>query len=119
VAAPFRLGDRPIAPGTFVTPCAYLAHRRPESFPDPTHFRPERFLGRRPAPNAYFPFGGGIRRCLGMGFALLEMQIVIGMLLRDFRFRPIESRRLRPVRRAVTIVPSSGVRVHVERRNAA
>ena len=119
LSRPFRLGDRWLPAGVFLTPCAYLAHRRPESFSEPTAFRPERFLGRRHAPHVYFPFGGGARRCLGMGFALLEMQIVLGILLRSFRFHPLETRRARPVRRAVTIVPSGGTRMQVERRSAA
>lgn len=116
---PFWLHDRWLPAGVFLTPCAYLAHRRPESFSEPTAFRPERFLGRRHAAHVYFPFGGGARRCLGMGFALLEMQIVLGMLLRGFRFHPLGARPVRPVRRAVTIVPSGGTRVKVERRKAA
>jgi cytochrome P450 len=85
---PFRLGDRWLPAGVFLTPCAYLAHRRPDAFAEPTAFCPERFLGRRYAPHVYFPFGGGARRCLGMGFAVLEMQIVLGILLRSFRFHP-------------------------------
>jgi cytochrome P450 len=119
LARPFRLRDRRIPAGVFVTPCAYLAHRRAEAFPEPTAFRPERFLGHRFTPHVYFPFGGGARRCLGMGFALLEMEIVLGMLLRTFRFRAADTRPPRPVRRAVTIVPSGMTRMTIERRIAA
>ena len=103
--------------GVFVTPCAYLAHRRADSFPDPDVFRPERFLERRFSPYVYFPFGGGVRRCIGMSFALLEMQIVLGMLVRAFRFTAAAP--VRPVRRAVTIVASGGGKMHVERRAPA
>jgi len=103
-------------PGVFVTPCAYLAHRRAESFPEPDVFRPERFLSGRFSPYAYFPFGGGVRRCIGMALALFEMQIVLGTLLRTFQFAPVESGPIRPVRRAVTIVASGGGRMYVERR---
>jgi len=118
VRRPFRLRDRTLAPGLFVTPCAYLAHRRAEAFADPDAFRPERFLGRRYSPHAYFPFGGGVRRCIGMGFALLEMQTVLGVLLRSFRFAPAARNGVRPVRRNVTIVASGGARMHVERRTS-
>jgi cytochrome P450 len=119
VTSAFRLRDRTIPPGVFVTPCAYLAHRRPEPFPEPDVFRPERFLGGRFSPYAYFPFGGGVRRCMGMSLALLEMQIVLGMLLRTFRFAPAELAPIHPVRRAVTIVASGGGRMYVERRRPA
>lgn len=115
--APFELGTRVLPAGVFVTPCAYLAHRRSQSFADPQAFRPERFLEQRVSPYAYFPFGGGVHRCLGLSFALLEMQIVVGMLMRRFRFEAIEP--VRPVRRAVTIVASGGGKLRVHRRVAA
>jgi cytochrome P450 len=51
-----------------------------------------------------------------MSLALLEMQIVLGTLLRTFRFAPSESAPIRPVRRAVTIVASGGAKMYVERR---
>ena len=47
VAAPFEVGGHVLPPGVHVAPCIYLAHRRPEAWPEPTAFRPERFLGRR------------------------------------------------------------------------
>lgn len=114
---PFRLRDYTLPAGVFVTPSAYLAHRRTESFPQPDEFRPERFLDRRYSPYVYFPFGGGVRRCIGMSFALLEMQIVLGMLVRTFRIAPLGP--VRAVRRAVTIVASGGAKMRVERRPTA
>jgi cytochrome P450 len=113
---PMQLREELLPADVFVTPCAYLAHRRADAFPEPERFRPQRFLQQRFSPYVYFPFGGGARRCIGMSFALLEMQIVLGLLLRDFRFVPTGP--VRPVRRAVTIVASGGGRMHVRRRNA-
>src|SRR5262249_19528709 len=113
----FRRRQGPLPAGVFVTPSPYLAHRRPAEFPEPDIFRPDRFLARRFSPYVYFPFGGGAHRCIGMSFALLELQIVLGALMRTFRFAldgPV-----RPVRRAVTIVPSGGGRIYVERRAVA
>ena len=56
-----RVGGWELPAGVHVAPCIYLTHRRPELYPDPTAFRPERFLGDG-APDAYawLPFGGGI-----------------------------------------------------------
>jgi cytochrome P450 len=111
---PFRIRGMTLPAGTFVTPCSYLAHRRPEAFPDPDTFKPERFLDQRYSPYEYFPFGGGVHRCIGMSFALLELQLVLGVLVRTFRFSACGP--IRPVRRAVTIVASGGGKMHVERR---
>jgi hypothetical protein len=51
----------------------YLVHRRPA----PARFDPTRFIGKKPDPTHYVPFGGGTRRCLGMAFATFEMKIVV------------------------------------------
>jgi len=116
---PFQLGDQWLPAGVFVTPCAYLTQRRADVFPEPAAFRPERFLDRRYPPHVFFPFGGGARRCLGTSAALLEMQMVLGTLLRAFQFQPIDTRPVRPIRRAVTIIPSGGLRMRVAPRHAA
>jgi cytochrome P450 len=113
---PFRIRGMTLPAGVFVTPCSYLAHRRPQAFPLPDTFKPERFLEQRYSPYEYFPFGGGVHRCLGMSFALLELQIVLGVLVRTFRFA--SGGAVRPVRRAVTIVASGGGKMRVERRAA-
>ena len=68
-----------------MTPCLYLAHRRPELWPDPTAFRPERFLDGAPAPYAWLPFGGGVRRCAGAAFATMELHEVLRAVVAPLR----------------------------------
>jgi cytochrome P450 len=64
-------------------------------------------------PYEYFPFGGGVRRCLGMAFAQYEMKVVLATVLsRRTLALPADS-DVRPVRRAITIAPSDGTRVVV------
>lgn len=106
-----------IAPGAVLAPCIYLTHHEPDLYPEPDAFRPERFVGRRPDPYAWFPFGGGSRRCLGMAFALFEMRLILAHLLSHFSFQLAESGSVRTVRRAVTFAPKGGVRVRVEPRS--
>ncbi len=88
VAAPFELGGHVLPPGVHVAPCIYLAHRRPEAWPEPTAFRPERFLDGAPAPGTYLPFGGGVRRCAGAAFAALELREVLRAVLARFALAP-------------------------------
>ena len=62
-------------------------HRRPDLYPEPERFRPERFLERSFTPFEYLPFGGGARRCIGAAFALYEMKLVLATILRKYDLR--------------------------------
>jgi cytochrome P450 family 135 len=111
VVGTFDVGGYALPAGTHVTPCLYLAHRRPELWPDPTAFRPERFLDGAPAPYSWLPFGGGVRRCVGAAFATMEMHEVLRAVSRRFDLRPDHPDGERMRRRGVTLTPSRGGRV--------
>jgi cytochrome P450 len=108
---PMELGGRTLPAGVSVAPCIYLMHRRPEIYPDPDAFRPERFLETPPGTYTWIPFGGGVRRCLGAQFAQLEMKTVLRAILRNSSLRPTRARPERMARRAITFVPDRGGRV--------
>ncbi|HXT00297.1 MAG TPA: cytochrome P450 [Elusimicrobiota bacterium] len=109
---PTTLGGRELPAGVAVAASIYLAHRRPDVWPEPERFLPQRFFDRRPAPWEYLPFGGGARRCLGMAFAQFEMKLIMAEVLRraDVRAAPGRSR---VVRRSVTLAPHDGAPVLV------
>lgn len=94
-----------IPTGTTLAPCIYLTHQRPDLYPSPQNFQPERFIERQFSPYEYLPFGGGNRRCLGMTFALFEMKLVLTTLLARYQFRLAHPQPLKPVRRGVTLAP--------------
>ena len=98
-----RGGGWTLPPGVHVTPCLYLAHRRAELWPDPTAFRPERFLDGAPAPYSWLPFGGGVRRCAGAAFATMELHEVLRAVVRRFDLRPDRPEGERMRRRGVTL----------------
>ena len=58
------LAGRDIPAGAIIMVSIPLAHHRAAAYPEPEAFRPERFLGHRPGPSEWVPFGGGRRRCL-------------------------------------------------------
>jgi cytochrome P450 len=111
VVAPFEVHGYTLPPGVHVTPCLYLAHRRPDVWSDPTAFRPERFLDGAPAPYSWLPFGGGTRRCAGAAFATMELHEVLRAVVRRFDLRPDRPEGERMRRRGVTLTPSRGGRV--------
>jgi len=112
--APMEFGGWNLPAGVHVAPSIYLLHRRPDLYEDPTAFRPERFLGRQPGTYEWIPFGGGVRRCLGASFALMEMKVVLGTILRTVRLRPQRAEGESVTRRAVTFAPTKGGRIVVE-----
>jgi len=108
VAAPFEVAGHVVPAGVHVAPCIYLAHRRPEAWPEPTAFRPERFLEGAPEPGTYLPFGGGVRRCAGAAFASLELREVLRAVLARFALAPARAGTERMIRGSVTLRPSRG-----------
>jgi cytochrome P450 family 135 len=111
------IGQHAIQAGAIVCPNIYLAQRREDLYDDPAAFRPERFTGQAPSRVGWFPFGGGIRRCLGASFAIFEMRIVIPEVLRAVSLRPASRRPARIRREAVTFVPHNGARAVMAARN--
>lgn len=106
--APLRIASGELPAGVYASPCIYLAHRRSEAFVDPTRFSPERFLSKEPAPNTYFPFGGGARRCVGMALALLEMREIARVFFTGATWTRRSRSAPRPARRGITIAPQDG-----------
>jgi cytochrome P450 family 135 len=110
------LGRYALPAGTMVAPCIYLTHRRPDVYPEPERFKPERFVGVQPDTYAWLPFGGSIRRCIGASFAMFEMKVVIPVVLRELRLRAGSPEPEPMRRRAITFVPEQDALVVAERR---
>ena len=111
VKSPLHLMGYDFEPGTVLSPCIYLTHRRADLYPEPDQFKPERFLERQFSPYEYLPFGGGNRRCIGAALALYEMKLVLAAILLRFDLTLADSRPVKPVRRGLTIAPAGGVKM--------
>ncbi len=86
VRAEVDLLGTPLPPGTIVAFSTWLLHRRPDLYPDPEAFRPERFARGSAGPGryAYLPFGAGPRACLGGEPALATLKLLLaGIVARD------------------------------------
>ena len=110
---PATIGGIDLPAGVTVGPSILIAHSRADNHPDPEVFRPERFIGHNPPTNTWIPFGGGVRRCIGAGFSLMEGVAVLREVLTAYDVETVQ--RDVPKVRNITSVPRHGARVRVTR----
>ena len=109
-----RVGGYTFPVGTTLVPCTYLVHRREELFPDADRFVPERFLDRKFAPYEYFPYGGGVRRCVGEALAHLEFKVVLATILAQWHIEATDDRTpVRAVRHGTLLAPEDRFQLRV------
>jgi cytochrome P450 len=114
-AAPYRLGDYTVPARTRIVPHIGEVNLDAGTYDDPHKFRPERFLHTTPPTYAWIPFGGGIKRCLGASFSIVELTVVLQTLLRSGRFEAVHDTQDRQVRRGIVLLPHRGVPVRYYR----
>jgi cytochrome P450 len=117
--APAEVGGHAYPSGVVLAPNIYLVHTNPAVWPDPHRFDPERFLGAKISPYEYLPFGGGVRRCIGMAFALFEMRTVLRQIASRVRLELPRGYQPRLIRRGITFAVSKGLPVAVAERRPA
>lgn len=112
VNEPVEVAGYEFQPGQIITPSIYLVHRRPDLYPDPAAFKPERWLGEKPGTYTWIPFGGGIRRCIGFSFAMTELEVVLRAVARGTRLEAVGAPE-DPSQRFITTSPARGGQVRV------
>lgn len=113
---PMTLAGYDFTAGTALMPATYIIHQRPDLYPEPKQFRPERFVERQYAPHEYLPFGGGHRRCIGSALAMMELKVGIATLLQQFDLELPRPRSLTPTRRGLTLAPPASMKLRVKSR---
>ena len=98
--------DQPVTAGSEVWISPWVLHRHRKFWDRPTAFMPDRFAGK-PSPwtsmEAYMPFGGGPRICIGAAFAMTEAQIILASLLSRYRLTVEGTRPILPMFRLATV----------------
>jgi cytochrome P450 len=116
-----RLGPYAVPAGAHIIISPYALHRRPDYWPEPDQFWPERFApgARTDRPKlAYLPFGGGPRVCIGNAFAMMEHALVLCSVVKNWRLEAIPGREVRTEPR-ITLRPRGGLPMRVLFRNSS
>lgn len=110
---PVTVGGVDLPAGANIGPSILISHARADNHPDPQAFRPERFLDGEVATNTWIPFGGGVRRCIGAGFSLMEGVAVLREVLQRYDVTLPAGVTDYPRVRNITSVPRHGARIVV------
>ena len=116
----FQLGDFFLPAKTTVLMSQFITHRDARFFPDPLRFDPERFTPEaksRRTKLTYFPFGAGVRQCIGESFAWMEGVLLLATLAQKWKFTLVPGHRVEPGP-LITLRPKYGMRMQVEARDA-
>jgi cytochrome P450 len=113
-----RIGGFDIPPGSTVILSPWITHHRPDLWPDPHRFDPQRFHPTA-APTrhryAYFPFGGGPRGCIGEHFAMTEAIVATAVLLTAYTLTTTPAAI--PLNTGITLRPAGPVPCHLTPRH--
>jgi cytochrome P450 len=83
-----QLGDYIIPKGSALIISPYIVQHDPQHWEDPERFAPERFkdnYDKQVQRGAYFPFSYGPRVCVGQGFAMTELQLMLATIAQRYR----------------------------------
>jgi cytochrome P450 len=116
--ADFQLGEFFLPAKTTVLMSQYITHRDSRFFPDPLRFDPERFTPEgksRRTKLTYFPFGAGVRQCIGESFACMEGVLLLATIAQKWKLSLVPGHRVEP-EPLITLRPKYGMRMQVELR---
>ena len=114
VREPVNLCGYDLEPGTYIMGSIYLTHQREDIYPEPKQFSPERFLEKQYSPYEFLPFGGGVRRCIGNAFAMLEMKVVIATIMKQLELELLTTEDVKPKRRGLVTGPNQPINMLVK-----
>jgi cytochrome P450 len=112
-----KFGRYDIAKGSLVLASPFVTHRDPRFWDDSDRFIPERWLQTSVKELGqqfrYFPFGGGVRRCIGESFAWTEGILLLATLGRKWKLELATDQKigLQPM---ITLRPKFGMRMKLK-----
>ena len=115
---PLEIDGKEVPIGTFIDINIFNLHHNPEHWEDPFVYNPDRFLPERIRemdPHAFMPFSAGTRNCIGQVFAMNEIKVIVGHVLRKFEFDIDVTHDVKPCMDLV-LSAKTGVRVFFKAR---
>jgi cytochrome P450 len=113
------IGKYVIPAGSTIITSPYVTHRDPRYFYDPNRFVPERWTEEANAqlPRfSYFPFGGGVRSCIGEPFTWMEAILIIATIAQRWKMIHLPDHRVEFHRPIITLRPKYGMQMKLERK---
>jgi cytochrome P450 len=114
----YSVGEYTIPAGSSILMCQYVMHHDPRYYEKPEEFNPDRwtddFKTRLPR-FSYFPFGGGIRGCIGESFAWMEGVLIIATIAQEWSMHLVPSQRIK-LDPAITLRSKYGMKMKLSQR---
>ena len=111
-----ELGGYELPKGTEVFVSIYQTHHLPEIYSQPEKFNPQRWETFEPTTFEYNPFSAGSRICIGAGFAMMEIKIVLSMLLQKYRLEYIPKQTIDRFG-LIVMAPKNGIKMIVRQQD--
>src|SRR5262249_28085767 len=115
----YPVGDFVLPSRALVLLSPYITQRDPRYFSEPDRFLPDRWTPEFKAslpPFAYFPFGGGSRRCIGEPFAWMELMLLVSTIGQRWTFRLVDDQEVEP-EPVMTLRLKNGLKAFATRRS--
>ena len=116
----YQVGEYTIPAGSSILMSQYVMHHDPRYYEEPEHFNPDRWTAKfkTDLPRfSYFPFGGGIRGCIGEPFAWMEGILIIATIAQKWTMRLVPGQRIK-LDPAITLRPKYGMKMKLIRRKS-
>jgi cytochrome P450 len=116
---PYAIGGYTLPARSILIMSPWIVHRDARYYADPARFDPDRWMPEFKAsiPQfAYFPFGGGPRRCIGESFAWMELVLIVATVAQQWRFALVPNHPVVP-QPLVTLRAKHGMKMIASRRS--
>ena len=114
----YEVGEYRVPAGADIYMSQYVVHYDDRFYENPDLFDPDRWdnIDENEFPRfAYFPFGGGTRRCIGEPFAIMEAVLLIATIASKWKLKMALDFKVEALP-LITLRPKNGLKMVLERK---